>query len=32
MQFIYHILPIVVCVGTFVACKSARGGGSRSGE
>ncbi|CAF4126724.1 unnamed protein product [Adineta steineri] len=32
MQFIYHILLIVICVGTFVVCKSARGGGSRSGE
>ncbi|CAF1031299.1 unnamed protein product [Adineta steineri] len=27
MQFIYHILLLVVCVGTFVDCKGGRGGG-----
>ncbi|CAF1115075.1 unnamed protein product [Adineta steineri] len=29
MQFICHILLLVVCVGTFVDCKGGRGGGGR---
>ncbi|CAF1279768.1 unnamed protein product [Adineta steineri] len=31
MQFIYHILLIVICVGSFVDCKGGRGGGGRGG-
>ncbi|CAF1131881.1 unnamed protein product [Adineta steineri] len=27
MQFICHILLLIVCVGTFVDCKGGRGGG-----
>ncbi|CAF4126712.1 unnamed protein product, partial [Adineta steineri] len=28
MQFIYHILLIIICVSIFVDCQGARGGGS----
>ncbi|CAF1310907.1 unnamed protein product [Adineta steineri] len=30
MQFIYHILLIVICVGSFVDCKGGRGRGGVS--